>query len=358
MNSRLSNRLKGLTRLGSACVSLLLLTFPLAACQDASTANPSASQAPANAAAQPAHQNLKTIDFILDWTPNTNHTGLYVAQAKGYLAEEGLQLDIKRPPEGSTSDLIINNQAPFGVYFQDFLANKLAKGAPVVAVAAIIEHNTSGILSTQAAQIQKPVDLVGKRYGTWQDPLELAMVKHLVERENGDYGRVELVPNADSNSIAPMINNQFDAAWVYYGWDGFLAESLGLQTNFFYFKDFAPELDYYSPIIISNETYLKDHPEEAKKVIRAIKKGYQYAIEHPDEAAEILIAQAPELASKKDFVLASQRYLSQHYASDPAQWGHLDAKRWNAYYQWVNDQKLSEKPVPLDKGFTNDYLGE
>ena len=65
-----------------------------------------------------------------------------------------------------------------------------------------------------------------------------------------------------------------------------------------------------SPVIIANNDYLKSHKEEAKKFIQAVKKGYQYAIEHPEEAADILIKQAPALANQRDFVLASQKYLS------------------------------------------------
>ena len=37
---------------------------------------------------------LKKIDFILDWTPNTNHTGLYVAKEKGYFKEAGVDVDL------------------------------------------------------------------------------------------------------------------------------------------------------------------------------------------------------------------------------------------------------------------------
>ena len=65
---------------------------------------------------------LKKIDFILDWTPNTNHTGLYVAKEKGYFKEAGVDVDLKLPPEESSSDLVINGKAPFAVYFQDYMA--------------------------------------------------------------------------------------------------------------------------------------------------------------------------------------------------------------------------------------------
>ena len=112
--------------------------------------------------------DLKKIDFILDWTPNTNHTGLYVAKEKGYFKDAGLDVDIKLPPEDSSS-------------------KKLDKGAGITAVAAIVEHNTSGIISRKDAAITSPKDLVGKKYGTWNDPIELEMIKSMMKKEGADY---------------------------------------------------------------------------------------------------------------------------------------------------------------------------
>ena len=276
----------------------------------------------------------KKIDFILDWTPNTNHTGLYVAKEKGYFKDAGLDVDIKLPPEDSSSDLIINGKAPFGIYFQDSMAKKLDKGAGITAIAAIVEHNTSGIISRKDAAITSPKDLVGKKYGTWNDPIELEMIKSMMKKEGADFNQVKLVPNSDSNSITPIENKVFDAAWIYHGWDGILAEQKGMKTNFFYMKDFVPAFDYYSPV-----------------------KGYQYAIEHPEEAADILIKQAPALANQRDFVLASQKYLSSQYASDKDKWGQFDSKRWNAFYAWAKEQGLVSNDLE-DKGFTNELVGD
>ena len=297
----------------------------------------------------------KKIDFILDWSPNTNHTGLYVAKEKGYFKEAGVDVDIKLPPEDSTSDLIINGKAPFGIYFQDSMAKKLDKGAEITAVAAIVEHNTSGIISKKSAGINGPKDLAGKKYGTWNDPVELGMLKTLVESQGSKFDDVEKVPNNDSNSITPIENGLFDAAWIYHGWDGIMAQTQGMDTNFFYMKDYVKEFDYYSPVIIANNDYLKKNPDEAKKVLQAIKKGYQYAMEHPEEAADILIKNAPELKNKRDFVLASQKYLSEQYASDKDKWGQFEASRWNAFYKWAKDNDLVKNDLS-DKGFSNDYI--
>ena len=299
---------------------------------------------------------LKKVDFLLDWVPNTNHTGLFVAKEKGYFAEEGIDLDIKQPANESTSDLIINNKAPMGVYFQDYMTSKLAKGAPITAIAAIIENNTSGIITNKNLNINSPKDLEGHRYGTWDIPIEKEMLSFIMQKHGGDLSKVELVPNTDDNSITPISNGVFDAAPVYYAWDKVMADNLGIGTNFFYYRDYAPELNFYSPVIIANNDYLKENKDEVKKILKAIKKGYQYAIENPKEAAEILIKYAPELENKKEMVVASQEYLAGQYATDKEKWGYIDPIRWNAFYNWVNEKGLVKEAIPENTGFDNQYL--
>ena len=112
-----------------------------------------------------------------------------------------MDVDLKLPPEESSSDLVINGKAPFAIYFQDYMAKKLEKGAGITAVAAIVEHNTSGIISRKSDNVTSPKDLVGKKYGTWNDPTELAMLKTLVESQGGDFEKVEKVPNTTQTRL-------------------------------------------------------------------------------------------------------------------------------------------------------------
>lgn len=307
----------------------------------------------------PKNQVLPKVEFVLDWTPNTNHTGLFVALEKGYFEKEGIDFKIVLAPEDSSSDLVINGKVPFGISFQDSIALKLSKGAPVTAVAAILENNTSGILSTKVSGILSPKDLEYKKYGTWDDPMEKAVLQSVMAKENASFDNVELVPNTDFNSVVSLSNGNFESAWIFYGWDGVMAKHQGLETNYFYFKDYAPELNYYTPIIIVNNDYLANKPHLVKKVMRAIQKGYQYAIEHPEESAEILMDYAPELREDEAFVLQSQKYLSEQYApSGKAKWGQFEAERWNAFFTWAKEQGLIETAIPENYGFTNEYLGD
>ena len=299
---------------------------------------------------------LTKITFVLDWTPNTNHTGLYVAQAKGYFAEAGLEVEIVQPPEGGAEVLVASGKAQFGVSFQDSMAPALVgdNALPISAVAALIQHNTSGIISREGEGMDTPKGMEGKKYATWEGPLELATVKKVVEADGGDYGLVELIPSTVTDEVSALQTKSVDAIWIFYGWAGVKTELAGVETDYFAFADIDPVFDYYTPVVISNNEFLEQEPETAKAFLAALARGYEDAITDPEAAADILCAAAPEL--DKELVVASQKYLSEQYKAEVEQWGYIDPVRWNAFYNWINENGLSDPLLPENAGFTNDYL--
>ena len=295
------------------------------------------------------------IKIVLDWVPNTNHTGLYVAKDLGYFKEEGLDVEIVQPPEGSTTALIGAGGAEFGISFQDTLAKSFAREnpVPVTAVAAILQHNTSGIISLKEKGIDSPKKLESKKYATWEDNIEQAILKKLVTDDKGDFSKVKLIPYTITDVVTGL-KTDVDAVWVYYAWDGIATERAGLQTNFLKIRDYGEELDYYSPVIIANNDFLKKNPEIAKKVLKAIKKGYEYAMKNPEESAKILVKNSPELDI--NLVTASQKWISKEYQSDAKEWGIIDGNRWNRFYEWLYKNKAVEREIPKNFGYSNEYL--
>ncbi len=296
------------------------------------------------------------ITFVLDWTPNTNHTGLYVAQEKGYFADAGLEVEIVQPPEDGAEMLVGSGKAQFGVSFQDSMLPTIAGESkmPVEAVAAVIQHNTSGIISLKGKGMDRPKGLEGKKYATWDLPIEKATLKRVVEADGGDFSKVELIPETVTDEVSALQSGSVDAIWIFYGWAGVATENAGLETDFFAFKDIDPVFDYYTPVIIGNTDWMKENTDSAKAFLSALKKGYEYSIDNPSESADILLKAAPEL--DKELVKKSQEYLSKEYRSDSEKWGYIDPARWNAFYNWINENKLYDAEIPENTGFSNDYL--
>lgn len=300
----------------------------------------------------------ETITIVLDWTPNTNHTGIFVAQAKGYFEEAGLNVEVVQPPEDGAVTLVASGKAQFGVSFQDSLAPAFVGDAPmpVTAVAAVIQHNTSGIVSRAGEGMDTPKGLEGKKYATWDLDVEKATIRDVMKADGGNFDLVELIPSTVTDEVSALRSGSVDAIWIFYGWAGVACEVAGLDTDYFAFADIDPVFDYYTPVIIGNNAWLDENPETAKAFMAALSKGYTYAVENPKEAADILMDAAPELKSNRELVYASQEYLAAEYVADVTRWGEFDAERWAAFFNWLNENNLLEDKIDPDYGFTNDYL--
>lgn len=304
-------------------------------------------------------KELTKITFCLDWTPNTNHTGIYAAQALGYFEEAGLDVSIVQPPENGAVLMCAAGQAEFAVDAQDTMAASLDLDEPlgVTAVAAMIQHNTSGILSRAGDGITSPKGLAGKTYSTWESPIEMAMIKYCMEQEGASFDDLTLIPNDITDEPAALAAHQTDAVWVFYGWSGVNSEVEGVDCDYWNFSDIAPELDYYTPVLLANNEFLEKNPETAKAFLDAARRGYEYAVENPKEAADMLIEgdSTGSLKGSEDLVYASQEWLSSKYIDDAEQWGVIDPERWDAFYGWLYENELTSHDLRTS-GYTNDYL--
>ncbi len=356
-----SDHTKKLAAVSAAAAMVLALT----ACSGSKTADTTAAASETNTASEESSasdsKELTPITFCLDWTPNTNHTGLYVAQQMGYYEDAGLKVQIVQPPENGAALMCAAGQAQFAIEAQDTMAPSLEADDPlgITAVAAVLQHNTSGIISRAGEGLDKPAGLTGKTYSTWESPVELATLKTVVNKDGGDFSQVKLIPNDITDEPAALAAHQTDAIWVFYGWGGINADVEQVDCDFFFFKDIDDVFDYYTPVIIANNDFLESDPETAKAFLAATAKGYEYAIENPKEAADMLISgdNTGSLQGSEDLVYASQEYLSTQYKAEESRWGYIDESRWNTFYKWLADNELTETDL-TGKGFCNDYLPE
>lgn len=300
-------------------------------------------------------KDLTEVSLVLDWTPNTNHTGLYVAQQKGFFAREGLKVNILQPPENGAETLVASNGADFGISFQDYMIFALSaeEQLPITAIAAVIQHNTSGIISLKEKGIDSPEKMAGKNYATWSMDHELAIIRKMVEDSGGNFDDIELIPSTVTDEVTAL-QTGVDSIWVYYAWAGIATEVAGLETNFIKLADFGQELDFYSPVIIANNNFMEENPELVRGFLRAVKDGYEFAIEDPKGAADILYEAVPEL--NKEILYSSQEWLADKYKAEVDRWGYIDQERWDAFYGWLLDVGIIEIPIGPGVGFTNEYL--
>ena len=323
-------------------IVMLTLILMVSGCQKETTAETTTSE-------------LDKITFVLDWLPNTNHTGIYTAIEKGYFADENLEVEVIQPQDGDAEVLVANGKADFGISFQETItmARTAENPIPVVAIAAVLQHNTSGFASLAAKNIVTPKDFENKVYGSWGTEIEDAFIKTLMAKDEADFSKLDVV-NIESYDFLTSITNDVDFQWIYYGWDGVAAEAKGVDLNFIKLQDIDPDLDFYTPVIMTSDAMINDNPELVKRFLRAVSKGYEDAANNPDDAVLDLLANAPEL--DEEIATLSQEYLADEYISDAEQWGVMKSSVWETFGQWMYDNGVISQPLDVDAAFTNEFL--
>ena len=297
----------------------------------------------------------QTVKIVLDWTPNTNHTGLYVAKEKGYFKEQGLDVQIIQPGNSGAEQMVASGQADFGVSYQENVTHARTQGIPIISIAAVLQHNTSGFASLRDKQIQRPKDFEGKVYVGFGSPVEKQILTSLMEKDQADANKVKII-NTGNVDFFQASKQNIDFMWIYYGWTGIEAELRGEKLNMVYLKDYDRALDYYTPVLITSEKQISQNKETVQSFMKAVSKGYQFAIDHPDQAADILIREVPDL--NPELVKKSQAWISPRYKDDAKVWGWQKEEVWADYAKWLSDHHLLEGKFVPNEAFTNEFLPE
>jgi ABC-type nitrate/sulfonate/bicarbonate transport system substrate-binding protein len=302
------------------------------------------------------NEELKKVKIMLDWFPNTNHTGIYAAKENGFYKEEGLDVEIVEPGEGVSADQIVaSGEVDFAVSHQENITHARSTGVPIVSIGAIIQENTSAFASLKEENITSPKDFEGKRYGGWGSPTEEAVIKAVMDKSNADFEKVDYV-TLGATDFFKSIGRDTDFQWIFQGWDGVEAARQGIELNYIYLKDLDPALNYYTPVIATSEAKIAKDKEMVQSFMKATSKGYQFAIEEPEAAADILIKNVPEINA--ELVKESQVWLSDQYQGKAKQWGIQDERVWNRYADWMYERKLIEENIEPSEAFTNEFLPE
>jgi ABC-type nitrate/sulfonate/bicarbonate transport system substrate-binding protein len=295
------------------------------------------------------------VTLMLDWVPNVNHTGIFVAQDQDTFTEAGLSVEIIQPGEVYAEQAVASGAADFGVSFQEQVTLARADGVPLVSIAAIIQHDTSGFASRAGDGVESPADWEGLRYGSFGSPFEEPTLRALMECAGADFGQLEIVDTGLADPLALLDAGQIDLGWIFYGTQGVAAAQQGIDLSVVMMADYTDCIpDYYTPILITSEQMIAEQPEVVQAFVGAVSRGYQFAIENPDDAAAILLAQTPE--SGEELLKAQQAWLSPRYQDDAPRWGEQSADVWEAYSQWIVDQGILAAPIDAEAAFTNDFL--
>lgn len=333
----------------------ILVAWLVVACQPSATSSPSASASP---------DALGTVRLALDWTPNTNHTGFFAAEANGWYAGAGVDLEILPYASTTPEALIAAGQAECGISFQDALTFAATAGAPVVSVMAILQHTAQEVAVLASSDITRPRDLDGRIYAGFGYPNEEPTLSSIIKADGGS-GTFTTV-TLDTAAYDALYAKRADFVITFAAWEGIEAAERGIELRTFAFGDYGFP-DFYQVVLACDRDWLAAEPDLARAFVGATVRGFELAAADPAAAAALLVSENPGIFDgNPELPALSQRFLADggYLVDEDGVVGRQTLAKWDGYSGFLYEQGLLAGPngEPLSSApdfeslFTNDFL--
>lgn len=295
------------------------------------------------------------VTVVLDWTANTNHSGIYLAESEGLYRDAGLDVTIVEPDQSGALAQLAAGNAEFAFSYAEQMIPARADGSSVVSIASVLRTNTSSLVSPSDRGIRRPRDLAGTRFGTYGGAIERPLVEALVRCDGGDPSTIRFVDIGNVDYAVGFRRKQFDFTWVFDGWDVVRmrdVEKMDVRT--ISFRDHLSCIpDWYTPVIATTEERIADDRETVERFLEATTKGYERAIADPQAAAAAIKEAAPE--SDLALLRPSAVFVSRYLTDARGGWGHQDPAVWADFNAFLERSSLPHLD-DVTTVYTNDLL--
>jgi putative hydroxymethylpyrimidine transport system substrate-binding protein len=287
----------------------------------------------------------ETISIALDWYPNANHAGLFLAQERGYFAEAGLEVELYTPSDPTVVLQTVGaGRDDFGISYQTDVLLARAEDVPVVSVAALVQHPLLGVMALDSSGVERPADLAGKTVGYPGIPSQEAFLRAMLANDGASIAEVELI-NVDFNLVPALISGQTDAVMgAYWTHETILAEQEGYPVTMLRVEDWGVP-DYYELMLVASEEKIASSAQEITALLGAVERGYLDAIADPEAALAAMKAAYPELDEEVE--RQGIELLTEVWLDPGGRYGAQSPERWADYANWMKDVGLI--PADLDE---------
>lgn len=302
---------------------------------------------------------MQTLKIALDWTPNVNHIGLFVAKELGFYSAQGIQLELLNPLDdhyqvtpGKKLEL---DQADFSIApFETVISlNNKANQVDAVAIYAILQQDLSCVVSLGDSPVRTMKDLDGRIYASYKARYEDHIIQEMVKNAGGT-GQIQLSYPEKLGIWNTLLTGKADATWIFDNWEGVEAATKNITLNKFYLKDY--DIPYgYSPVIFTKKEKMHQHLDAYTRFIRATQLGYQFAVENPEKAVALL---HPYLTPYDQQAVDLHRALelSSPYFAENGNFGHMNPTRVRAFLEWLVEKNLEKSVILNQELFTNSLV--
>lgn len=275
----------------------------------------------------------------LDWLPNTNHTGIYVAMAQGWYDDVGIEVEVL-PYSGVAGEILIDQGAADVAFsFPTYLPLFRARGIDIVSIAAVLQTNPTQIAVLADGPINRPRDLDGQIYGGFGGPAEQPQWEWVVRADGGE-GDISGVI-LDTAAYEALYEGRVQAVEPFVTWEGIEARQRGIELKTWKYSDFGIP-DYPGVVLVAGRQAIDSDADVLTRFLAATIQGYEYAVSGPNAAAQMMIdVTGEDVFPNLELVFESARLLAAQYYVDPeGRWGSQTLPQWRGYTAWLFEHGL------------------
>ncbi len=309
-------------------------------------------------AAEPALAAEK-LNAYMNWTLHGQHGPWFVAKAKGYFGQAGLDVNIQRGyGSGDTVKKVLTGVADVGFADPLPIIIAVAEGQPIKAIMGGFMVEPCVLHSAaEHGNVRGTKDMEGKSMGGPPADVCITLLRAAMEKAGADFSKVR-VENMDAPTRIPMLAaGRIDAAADFVGseilWEKALRAAGKRRVGFRYDQ----YIEKYGLMVVVGEKMIKEKLDVVRGMTLALLRGFQDHLKDPEMAANTILQAHPEL--DRDYVHSSARALLDVVWDETTRakgLGILDsAKMRNTIEISAKYWKLSRKPAPEDV-FTNQYI--
>ena len=295
------------------------------------------------------------ITLALDWYPNANHAGIYMARERGYFEQAGLDVEIFTPADPTTVLQTVGaGRDTFGITYHFDVLQARSQDVPVVSVAALVQHPLNSLMVLEESDIMSPADLAGMTVAIAGVPSDEAYLETILRHNGLSLDDVEVV-NVGFDLMPAVMSGRADAAiGVYWTHETILAEREGTPVRYFRIEEHGVP-DYYELVLVAGEDTIAEQQETVTAFLGALRQGYHDALDDLDTALELLLAESPDLVEEVE--REGLELLSPMWTDDgTVPFGAQAPERWEAYATWAVAAGLLPEDTDWRAAFRDDLF--
>ena len=299
---------------------------------------------------------IDKVKIALDWYPNANHAGLFMAIDEGYFIDEGVEVTAYTPEDPSSILLTVGTGSDqFGISYQPDLLLGREKSIPVVSIAAIVQSPLNSVMTLKGSGIIRPRDLIGKTVGYPGIPTDEPLLDTMLQNDGARGLEDVSLVNVGFNLSAALIGGKVDGCvGCYWTHESIAMENQGYPVNIMRVEDWGVP-KYYELILVTNQELIENDPEMVRRFVRAFVKGHESALEDPQRAIDVLKKAHPEInesIERKGIELIAPLWTDE----DSNRFGWQDQIRWQEFTRWMTSNELIGPKIEYSEAFDNQFL--